>query len=125
MGMKQFEVSELGDLKLQVGALTKAKEDVEPISLDSPSLFVVDTKNEKEFEDWFHEIGNETSYTIPLMINRISEIEEKIGMKIAFYWEEEITGDASEGEYSFDTSKIEKAYQDAALNSEKRPAPQN
>ena len=51
---------------------------------------MVDSKDREEFENWYHEIGNETSYVIPVITQRLNEIEERIGGKVAFNWEEDL-----------------------------------
>lgn len=90
MGLVNVTLPENGTFKLLPGCLIESTDEDEVIDLDSPGLFVVDSKDREEFENWYHEIGNETSYVIPVITQRLNEIEERIGGKVAFNWEEDL-----------------------------------
>ena len=42
-----------------------------------------------------------------LMEMQHKELEKALGAKVGFYWEEELSGKAREGEYTLDLTKIQ------------------
>lgn len=76
------------------------------IKLNDPYLFVMDSSFEKDFETWFHRIGNECNYLIFTIIDQLPKLESDLKTKIAFYFESEITGKNHEGTYTLDLNKV-------------------
>lgn len=105
MGLATIETG-VGTFKLIEGALRSANPGEPIVDLDFPALFAVDAEFTDQFEAWYHRIGNETNYTLPLMIDRLDEANKEIGTSVAFYWEEEISGSPREGSYTIERSKI-------------------
>jgi len=54
-------------------------------------------------------MGNKCNYMMYEIEERHSEIEEKLGVKIGFYWEADVTSESCEGQYFLDVSKIDSA----------------
>lgn len=108
MGLVDYAVSlPPGKYVLQAGALKPVDESLgPPISLDGPYLYVVDAAKADEFETAFHQLGSECAYDMMQMHSRHHEIEQAIGVHVAFYWEEELTGENAEGTYSLDLARI-------------------
>ena len=109
MGMVIFEFPRCGDFTLQKGALQTIDNDKKVISLDSPGVFVVDAENLNEFEKWYHKTGNEVSYALNLLAERTDEISTKLNRKVAFFWEEDLSGSPQEGQYTLNLTKITKS----------------
>jgi hypothetical protein len=116
MRMAEYKVSlEVGRYTLAPGALRPSDESnadgerIELIDLDAMYLYVVDSSKRNAFEKAFHEMGNECNYMMYEIEERHSEIEEKLGVKIGFYWEADVTSENCEGQYFLDVSKIEAA----------------
>jgi hypothetical protein len=76
------------------------------IDLDSPCVFALDAAHVPEFKAWYHRVGNECSYMVLTLEQRLPEFEAIIGSRVGFYWEEEIAGENREGQYILDPAKI-------------------
>ena len=113
MGLARYALSLTpGHYTLEAGALkrvdgTNVEEDnLSAIDLDGPYLYVVDASKNEQFDEAFHEIGNECSYMMMEMQNRHKELETKVGIQIGFYWEEDLAGRNCEGKYVLDVTKV-------------------
>ena len=110
MGLVQYPLKRpAGAYSLEKGALSDESSDSDDapcISLDSPGIFVMDSSVAEAFTEWYHRVGNECSYMMLTIIERLPELQSAIGARVAFYWESEVGGEYREGEYTFDSSKV-------------------
>jgi hypothetical protein len=108
MGLPHYPLNlPAGRYRLQPGALREvAGTKSAPISLDGPFLFVVDASLEAEFLSWYHRTFDECGYIVPRVVERLPEVEAKLGVRIGFYWEEELVGAAKEGTYQLDPANV-------------------
>jgi hypothetical protein len=90
-----------------VGSATGAHQ--QSIRLDSPYLFVLDASIRPHFEEWYHRVGATVSYQIFAVLQRLPEFEDRHGLAVAFYWEQDLSGQAVEGSYTLNLSSIEGA----------------
>ena len=109
MGLAEFALRlPPGDYRLAVGALCESSEpEKAAIRLDGPYLFVVDAASKGRFEECFHELFEECGYAIPDLVERLDELSSRVGRKVGFYWEGELTGVYIEGSYDLDPACIE------------------
>ena len=107
MGLVEIEVGGSGQYRLQCGALTPPQSGAAKISLDSPAIFVVDATHREELEEWYHRVGNETSYDLMSIQERLAEAQKELGVEIGFYWENELAPNAEEGAYGLDIAKLD------------------
>lgn len=107
MGLVRYEVSvPPGRYSIGSGALAPPGDGQPLIDLDGPYIYILDACKSDAFDHAFHELGNECSYNMMEMEGRHAELENRVGVKIAFFWEHSLTGRSSEGQYSLDVSKI-------------------
>jgi hypothetical protein len=110
MGLATFDLRlPPGRYRLNFGALrAPTAEDLSKISLDGPYFFVVDAAFVEPFLEWFHRTYEECGYIIPRVEMRLDEAAAALGVEVAFYWEEALSGLAQEGVYALDTAEIER-----------------
>jgi len=111
MGLVHYALAvPAGRYRLEAGALRAGDDsDATAIRLDGPYLFVVDASAEEEFLRWFHRAFDECGYIIPRVVERLEEATAGLGVRVGFYWEEELVGEAREGTYRLDPAKVVKS----------------
>lgn len=108
VGLVELDLGlEPGFYRLAAGALIPAVVGDSLIDLGNPYLFAVDASVREEVEDWFEEVGEECSYQIRQMVDRLPELEEELGIRLSFYWETDLAGRAMEGQYRLNENAIE------------------
>ena len=108
MDMADYDLAlDPGFYRLQAGALHEDSADVTPrINLASPYLFVVDAAVKDAFLSWFHRVSQECNYRIPMVIERLGDAENTLGLRVGFYWEDDLANSSKEGIYHLDASKV-------------------
>jgi hypothetical protein len=76
------------------------------IDLNAPYVFVLDEGRLAEFERWYHQVGNECSYMVLAIVQRLPEFETAAGTRVGFYWEREVAGENFEGQYILDPDEV-------------------
>lgn len=109
MALREFGTSfPAGTYFLGVGALRPV--DAEPnqqiLSLDTPGVFALDAECNTGFESWYHRVGNDCGYRLDIILKRLSEFEELTGLRVAFYWENDVAVKCREGQYTLDLSRV-------------------
>ncbi|MDX1632364.1 MAG: hypothetical protein R3234_10910 [Thermoanaerobaculia bacterium] len=114
VGLVELDLGlEPGFYRLAAGALIPAVVGDSLIDLTNPYLFAVDASVQEEVEDWFEEVGEECSYQIRQIIDRLPELEEELGIRVSFYWETDLAGLAREGQYRLNENAIEETEEPA------------
>ena len=90
MGLATYTLSfKPGKHRLESSALRlvdgKAKHDQRTlVRLDFPCVFALDRRHVDEFKEWYHRIGNECSYNMLTISERLAEFESAVGCKLGF-----------------------------------------
>jgi hypothetical protein len=109
IGMVKYAIDlPAGEYTLSKWALVPSKGG-DAIDTETMVIYVVDSSKGSEFEDAYHQIGNECDYNMMQMEQRHQEIERALGVRVGFYWVSELSGSGEEGTFQLDRTKIEKA----------------
>ncbi len=76
------------------------------ISLDSPCVFALDASHLAEFMSWYHRVGGDCSYVVPIIVDQLHTFESAVGARVAHYWEHEVGEGDRERTYYLDTAKV-------------------
>ncbi|WP_222435964.1 hypothetical protein [Rubripirellula tenax] len=107
MGLARYDISlPPGRYSIGSGALAPPSDGKPLIDLDGPYIYILDASKADAFDRAFHELGNECSYNMMEMEARHADLENRVGVQIAFFWEQSLAGRSSEGQYSLDVSKV-------------------